>query len=146
MGVQESNLADLSSAELDLGLDELTMLRWRFITPESVPAKSEKTLACTWGSELLTRERVFSIRHRRAVSAKFAETAQKLPVTGIWPLEVVSDAADGGIQPPWTLAEDLQRGSVPMAAYQPCTAHTMCVLSRLIASHSNFQTGLHSPR
>ena len=83
MGVQESNLADLSSAELDLGLDELTMLRWRFTTPESVPAKSEKTLACTWGSELLTRERVFSIRHRRAVSAKFAETAQKLPVTGI---------------------------------------------------------------
>jgi hypothetical protein len=47
MGVQESNLADLSSAELDLGLDELTMLIWRFITPESVPAKSEKTLSCT---------------------------------------------------------------------------------------------------
>ena len=139
MGVQESNLADLSSAELDLrvarpGLDasELTMLRWRFITPESVPVKSEKTLSCTWVSELLIPERVFSIRHRRAVSAKFAETAQKLPVTGIWPLEVVSDAADGGIQPPWTLAEDLQRGSVPMAAYQPCTAHTMCSLSRLI--------------
>ena len=78
MGVQESNLADLSSAELDLGLDELTisMLIWRFITPEPVPVKSEKTLSCTRGSKLLTRERVFSISHRRAVSAKFAETAQ----------------------------------------------------------------------
>ena len=31
MGVQESNLAGLSSAELDLGLDELTMLIWRLI-------------------------------------------------------------------------------------------------------------------
>ena len=55
MGVQESNLADLSSAELDLGLDELTMLIWGFITPESVPAKSEKTLSCTRGSELLSK-------------------------------------------------------------------------------------------
>ena len=127
MGVQESNLADLSSAELDLGLDELTMLRWRFITPESVPAKSEKTLACTWGSELLTRERVFSIRHRRAVSAKFAETAQKLPVTGIWPLEVVSDAADGEIQPPWTLPEDICSADPSPWLHISLVQHIPCV-------------------